>query len=181
MSPIVAADLKFKLSVNTSPGNANAQADPNDSIGGYMASTEITTAVDNNLFDDISGAENAAEDVEYRGIFVHNDHATLALQNATVWISGEVSGGADVDIALDGTGETPEAQAGTPQMERVADESTAPSGESFTHPTTQGTGLSLGNLDANSCYGIWLRRTATDSAALAADGVTLSVGGDTAA
>lgn len=178
---IVAADLKFKLSINTTPGNTNAQADPNDSLGGYMSSTEITTATDNNLFDDISGAENAALDVEYRGIFVHNDHGTLALQSATVWISGEVSGGADVDIALDGTAASPENQGGTPQMERVANESTAPSGETFSHPTTQAGGLSLGNLAANTCRGVWLRRTATDSAALAADGVTLSIGGDTAA
>jgi hypothetical protein len=179
--PIVAGDLKFKLSINTSPGNANAQADPNDSIGGYMSSTEITTATDNNLFDDISGAENAASTVDYRGLFIHNDHATLDLTTATVWISAEVSGGADVDIALDGTGETPEGQAGTPQMERVADELTAPSGETFSHPTTQGTGLSLGDFGANSAYGIWVRRTAADSAALAADGFTLSIGGDTAA
>ena len=178
--PIVATDLKFKLSINTTPGNANAQADPNDSIGGFMALTEIVTATDNNLFADVSGADNAASAVHYRGIFVHNDHGSLNLLTAKVWISAEVAGGADVAIALDGAGETAENLA-TVQMERVADEDTAPTGPTFSAPTTQGTGLSLADLGANSCYGIWVRRTAANTAALSADGFTLSIGGDTAA
>lgn len=179
--PITATDLKFKLSVNTSPGNANAQANPNDSIGGYMSSTELVDATLNNLFDDVTGDENAASDVEYRCMFIHNDHATLALQSPKIWISSEVAGGASVAIALDGTGVTPEAQSGTPQAERIANESTAPSGESFSAPTTKETGLAPANLTANSCLGLWVRRTAANSAALNNDGATIRVEGDTAA
>lgn len=179
--PIVAADIKFKLSVNTSPGNTNAQADPNDSIGGYMSSTELVDATLNNLFDDVTGDENAVSDVEYRCMFIHNDHATLALQAPRVWISSEVAGGASVAIALDGTGVTPEAQSGTPQAERIADESTAPSGESFSAPTVKASGLAPGDVAANSCFGLWIRRTAANTAALNNDGATIRVEGDTAA
>jgi hypothetical protein len=178
---IVAADIKFKLSVNTSPGNANAQGNVNNSLGGYMASTEITDATLNNLFDDVTGDENSASDVEYRGMFVHNDHATIDWTSVVMWISSEVGGGTTVAIAPADEGAVPEDQAGTVQMETIADEQTAPSGPSFSAPTTKGTGISLGTIGANEAHGIWVRRTAADTAAVNNDGFTLSVEGDTTA
>lgn len=178
--PIVAGDIKFKLTVNTTPGNGNAQADPNDSIGGWMSSTEITDATLHNLFDVITGAENAASTVDYRCIAIHNDHASLTWQSVFVWLSSEVAGGASAAIALDGIGVTAENAAGA-QMERIANETTAPSGESFSAPTSKGTGLSVGNVAANSCFGLWVRRTAANTAAASNDGVTIRAEGDTAA
>lgn len=178
---ITATDIKFKYSVNTSPGNANAQGDPNDSIGGYMSSTEIPDATLHALFDVITGAENAASTIDYRCMFIHNDHGSLTWQSVFVWISSEVAGGASVAIALDGTGVTPEAQSGTPQSERIANETTAPSGETFSAPTSKGSGLSVGNVAADSCFGLWIRRTAANTAAVSADGATIRAEGDTAA
>ena len=178
--PIAASDIKYKLSVTTGPGNTNAQADPNLSLGEFMSSTEITDATDNNLFDDISGDENAASDVEYRCFFVHNDHATLAWQSVVAWLSSEVAGGANAAIAIDGVAASAEDSA-TAQADEVVNESTAPSGESFSAPTTKGTGLSVGTLNAGFCRAIWVRRTATNSSAQNADGVTIRCEGDTAA
>lgn len=43
----------------------------------------------------VTGDENAASDVEYRCIFVHNNHATLTLQGVVVWLSAEVAGGSE--------------------------------------------------------------------------------------
>lgn len=177
---ITAADIKFKLSVTTTPGNANAQADPNLSLGEFMSSTEIVDATDNNLFDDVSGDENAASDVEYRCFFVHNDHGSLSWITPVAWISAEVSGGADIAIAIDGTAASAENSASA-QAEEVVNESTAPSGESFSAPTTKGTGLAIGTLATSTCRAIWVRRTAANTAALNADGVTIRCEGDTAA
>lgn len=178
---ITATDLRFKLSINTGPGNSTAQADPNDSIGGFMSSTELSGTPANNLFDDITGAENAAAAVlDYRCMFVHNSHATLTLQAPAVWISAEVASGADVAIALDGTGVVAEALA-TAQAERVANEATAPTGETFSAPTTFATGLLPGDMAALTCQGVWVRRTTANTAAVAADGFDLSIQGDTAA
>jgi hypothetical protein len=95
-------------------------------------------------------------------------------------LSSEVAGGADAAIALDGTAAS-DVDSASQQMERIADESTPPSGESFSAPTTKGTGLSIGDLNPDFCKGIWVRRTATDSAALANDGVTIRCEGDTEA
>lgn len=177
---ITASDILFKLSVATGPGNTNAQGDPNASFEDFMSSTQITDATDNNLFDDISGDENAASDVEYRNFFVHNNHGSLTWQSPVVWLSSEVAGGANAAIAIDGTAASA-ANSASAQAETVADESTAPSGESFSSPTTKGTGLALGNLVAGNVRAIWVRRTATNSAAQNADGVTIRVEGDTAA
>ena len=92
--PIAGTDVKFKLSTTSgSTGNTLAQADPNLSLGKYVSTTQITDATTNNLFDDITGDENAAGAVDYRCFFVHNSHATLTLLSPKVWISAEVSGG----------------------------------------------------------------------------------------
>jgi len=176
---IVADDIKFKLSIKTgSAGNSLPQTDPNASLGKYISITEIVDATLGNLFDDVSGDENAASDVEYRCIFVHNNHGSLTWQNVVVWLSAEVGGGANAAIAVDDVAASPIGQSGA-QADQVADESTAPSGESFSSPVTKGTGLSIGNLLAGYCRAIWVRRSATNSVALNNDGVTIRCEGDT--
>jgi hypothetical protein len=180
--PIVSSDIKWKLSLKTgSAGNASAQPDPNASLGKYISTTEISGTALNNLFDDVSGDENAASDVEYRCIFVHNAHATLALQSPKVWLAAEVSGGAAIAIAIDDITASLIGSASA-QAAEVANENTAPTGVgAFSAPTTKGAGLSLGDLPAGRCRAVWVRRTAANSAALNNDGVTIRVEGDTAA
>src|SRR4051812_30836049 len=100
--PIASSDLLVKLSIKTgAAGNSGAQADPNQSLGKYISTTQLTDNTLNNLFDNISGDENAASTVDYRCIFLHNNHATLTLQGTKVWLSAEVAGGANAAIAID--------------------------------------------------------------------------------
>lgn len=177
---ITATDILFKLSKNTGPGNSSAQADPNDSIGGFMSSTQITDATLHNLFDVVTGDENAASDVEYRCFFIHNNHGSLTWESVKVWLFSETAGGASAAIAIDGTGVV-SATSASAQAERVANESTAPSGETFSSPTTKGAGLSVGNIGAGQTVAIWVRRTAANTAAVDTDGVIVRAEGDTAA
>lgn len=176
---ITATDIQFRLSSPTGPGNSTAGS-PATSFGDFISTTQITDATDNNLFDDISGDENAASEAEYRNFFVYNAHGSLTWQAPVVWISSEVAGGANAAIAIDGTAASALTSASA-QAEEVANENTAPSGESFSAPTTKGTGLALSDLAAGNVRAIWVRRTATASAAQNADGVTIRVEGDTAA
>lgn len=177
--PIASEDILFKLSTKSgSAGNSEAQADPNASLGKYVSTTEITDATLNNLFDDISGDENADEDTEYRCFFVENSHESLPLLATKVWISEQVEGGADVTIGLDPSGVFYRGSS-TPQATDVANEGTAPIGVSFSNPTTKGGGLSIGTLPASGVQAIWVKRTATNSAAKNNDGVTIRVEGDT--
>jgi hypothetical protein len=176
---ILSTDILYKFSVKTgTAGNQNAGTAAG-SLGKYISTTQITDASLHNLFDVVTGDENAASDVEYRCFFVHNAHGSLTWQSPVIWLSSETGGGAAIAIAVDGVaasviGDT------SAQADEVADESTAPSGESFTAPTSKGTGLALGDIAAGECRAIWVRRTAANTAAVDADGVVLRVEGDTA-
>lgn len=168
--PISSTDLLFKLS----GGAANTA--PNSALGGAMSSTQITSAQVANLFDNVSGDESAAGDIEYRCFYIHNNHGTLTLQNAVVWLSQLTpSADSEVDVGLDPAGN---GVAGT----TVANESTAPTGVAFSRPTTKGTALSIGNLAPGSYRAIWIRRTINaGAAAVNSDNCIVRVEGDTAA
>jgi hypothetical protein len=148
----------------------------------FMTLTQITDNTLNNLFDDITGDENAASDVEYRCVFVHNAHASLTLQNAVIWLQSEVAGGASIAIAIDDIAASAIGSSSA-QADEVANEDTAPGTGvgSFSSPTSKGTGLSLGSIPAGQCRAFWVRRTAANTSAVNNDGVTLRVEGDTAA
>ena len=177
--PIVDTDIKLKLAVTTgSAGNSVAQGNVNNSLGKYISTTEITDNTLNNLFDNISGAENLASTVDYRCIFIHNSHATITATIMAIYLSSEVSGGASISIGLDTTGAMVLGSAPV-QALTIASETTAPVGVSFSAPTTLGTGLSIGSLQAGYVYAVWVRRTAANSSAKNNDGVTLTVGFDT--
>lgn len=178
MAAITSGEILFKRSVVAAAGNTTAQADPNASLGDQISTTQWTGGSLNDLFDDVTGAENAASDVEYRCIFVHNSNASNVLENAVVYLQSEVAGGANIAIGVDPTAASA-IGAATAQAVTVADENTAPAGVTFSSPTTAGAGVSLGNIPAGSCRAFWIRRTATNSSALSSDGVTIAVAGDT--
>lgn len=179
--PIVSTDIIFKLSITSgSAGNSLAQANANQSLGKYISTSAIASGSLNNLYDNISGAENAASNSDYRCIFVHNSHSTLTLQAAVAWISAEVPGGADCFIGVDPAAASPIGQSSN-QAAAIGDELTAPGGVTFTNPTTKSGGIVLGDIPPGQCKAIWMKRSATNSTALSNDGATVRVEGDTAA
>lgn len=159
--PIAESDILFKFSIKTgTAGYTQEQTDKDQSLGKYIATNGYTNNTLHNLFDVVGGAEEEAGDVEYRCIFVLNNHATLTWKNAKVWVVSQATGGADAAIAVDTTGMTPKGQAAA-QAKEVADEDTAPVGQDFSAPSSYDTGLSIGNLQAGYCQAIWIRRTVT--------------------
>jgi hypothetical protein len=182
--PIIATDIKVRTStVAGAAGNANAQATPGNSLGKYMSTTDIVDAVLNNLFPDMTGDENAASNVDYQCLFIWNNHASLTYQNVVVWCSAEVAGGANTSIGIDTTAASSNTSAAA-QAVTIANKNTAPAGVAFTLATaanSKANGLSLGSLAPGQVRAVWVRRTATNSAALNSDGVTLAIAGDTAA
>jgi hypothetical protein len=151
---IVAAEILYKLSIKTGVAGHAATSTPAGSLGKYISTSELSATALNNLFDDVSGAENEASDVEYRCIFIHNSHASLTLQGAMVYIYSEVSGGTSIALAVDTTAASAIGASAAQALE-VADESTAPAGLSFvTTPITLATALSLGNIAAGYCKAV---------------------------
>jgi hypothetical protein len=168
--PIVAADIATRYSGGA--GNASASA----SLGGVMSSTAFADNDPNNLWDDVTGAESSAGDVEHRAFYVRNGHATLAWQSVFYWIDAlTTSTSTEFDIAL-----ASEA-VNTAIAQTLAGEGSVPSGVTFTRPTSKATGLSIGNIPATQFKGLWIRRTVTAGAAAIADTGSIRLEGDTAA
>lgn len=159
---IVSSDIKYRLS------GGSSNTDPAASLGGVKSSTDAS-----NYFDDVSSAEASSGDTEYRCIYVHNNHGTLTLQGAKIWIQTQTPS-ADTDVAI-GLGSS--AVNGTEQT--VANESTAPTSVTFSQPSSFAGGLSIGDIPAGQHKAVWVRRTVNAAAAAASDSFTLRVQGDT--
>lgn len=161
--PITSTDLEFRLSGGA--GNASPLA----SLGGAKSSTPVSGSA---LFDVVTGAESAAGDVEYRCFYVHNAHPTLTALGAVIWIQADSL--AQLALAL-----APEGLNGVAAT--VGSEGTAPSGVSWSTPSTEGAALSLGNIPPGQHYPVRIRRTVAAAAPAATSAFTLRVKCDTEA
>ncbi len=168
--PIASSDIKFLLS------GGSSNSDPNAALGGAASTTEITDATVQNLFDNVSSAESSAGDTEYRCLYVKNNHGSLALQSAKVYIQTNTpSSDTSAEIALGSS-----AINGTEQT--IANESTAPTSVTFSTAAGSGNALSIGNIPAGQTKAIWVKRiVGAGAAAYNADSVIIRVEGDTAA
>lgn len=161
--PIISSDIKFYLS-----GGA-ANSDPNASLGGAISSVEMVDNTLHNLFDKVSVAEALAGDTEYRAIFIKNTHATLSFENIVLSISSQTSS-ADSSLQFALAGEA----IGVSTIETIANENTAPSGETFaTTPVT------IGTLAPGEMKGIWVKWIIDAAADVALDSATLQWAGET--
>lgn len=147
--PIVSTDIQFRLSGGGANSNANA------SLGGAISSTSVPAS----LFDDVSGDEATTGRVEYRCYYVRNNHGTLTAQGAKVWLpTNTPSADTTIDIGL-GTS----AINGTEQT--VANETTAPTGVTFTAAANEAAALIIGDLAPGASKAVWERRTVNAGAA----------------
>jgi hypothetical protein len=165
------AILTTDIKIYHSGGASNS--DPNASLGGVISSTVITDGALHNLFDKVSGAEALAGDTEYRCLFVKNTHATLTYQSAKVYIDTNTPS-TDTDITISVATET-----GSP-VQTVANENTAPTGQSFSSAAGTGNALTIGDLAAGASKAIWVKRVVTAGAvAYSNDSFILKFEGDT--
>lgn len=166
------------------------------SLGRWMSTAVIpldAANLLNNLFDDVSGPENAqvAGDIEYRCMFVDNVGASTA-PGLRLWIPMEISGGASIEIACDpseitsrtyvGTGSPPTWQTASAQDGAgTLSEDQAPrryggtlANYAFSKPLTAAAAISLGNLGSLFCVPVWFRRTILyNTPQISGDGMTL--------
>ncbi|KKN65317.1 hypothetical protein LCGC14_0483000 [marine sediment metagenome] len=178
---IVAGDLLYK---HTGAASHNAsQSDPDACLGNYRASENVG-AGDNNLFDDVSGAESGAGDTEYRAVGFLNNHGSLTLTSIKAWIQVD-TGNAEDDISFDV--EVPAVSETTGAIQTIANESTAPTGlGGWSDATSKATGKAApgggGDLAFGEWFGLWVRRIISAAAsAAAAESVTFRIEGDTPA
>jgi len=156
--PIASNDIKYYKSSDT------------DSTGGVISATEIVDDTLNNLFDDVSGDEAQAGDIEYRKIFIKNVHGSLSWQNVKVWVeSATISTDDEIDISL---------------STNLTGSNATGDGQSYVRPTskTHADVLDMGDIAAAEYVDVWIRRTVTAGAsAYTNDEATLKAEGETAA
>lgn len=135
------AAVAFRLS------GGSANSNPLTSLGGAMSSVAVAA---NALFDTVAAGEAAAGDIEYRCFYVVNS-GDVALDSVKIFISDQPTQGV---YALAAAGEGKNGTA-----ETVANENTAPAGETFTSPTTAAGGIELGPMAPGERFAVWARRT----------------------
>jgi len=167
---IINTDIKIRLSGGAANSNVNL------SLGGARSSTEVTDNTLNNLFDSVSGSESLAGDTEYRCVYVYNNHGSLTMQNVRIYISSNTTSADDTWTIGLGTS----AINGTEQT--VADESTAPTGVTFSAPTDYAGGLASADIPAGQHRSVWYKRIVNAAAAaIDSNSISLKVDCDTAA
>jgi hypothetical protein len=174
--PLAASDIATRLSTTAgSAGNSTAQSDPNASLGKYISTTALGTSL-HDLFDAVSGSENAAQQVEYRCVFIANTHGSATLANAVVWLT-QGSSGAEIRVAVDNLAASALGSASA-QAAQIATETTTPSGVgTFGRHPSQAQGLAIGSIGPGQCRAIWLRRRARASTIARNNSATLNIAG----
>ncbi len=163
--------------LNLSGGTTNIT--PSLSIGGAR-STQSGAIIDtsnttlNNLWDDISKVENINGVIDYRCVYVYNNTAT----SGQIYANGAayISGSALATFAL-GFVAAKNTDAGT-----IANENTAPSGITFTAPTSGSPLAFLASsniLNPGDYIALWIRRTANNitGSGTVTDSLTLTLSG----
>lgn len=142
---IVAGDIKFYLSGGASNTN------PNLSLGGTISTTQIVDNTLDNLFPDVTGDEHSAGYTSYRAFYIENTNATTTGYNVKIWIDTNTSGTDEtINIGI-------EASSGSPKQ-TIVNETTAPTGISFSTAAGQANSLSLGTMAPGVVYMIWVER-----------------------
>ena len=159
MATLTSADIVFYYT-----GAASGPSDNTLSIGGTISGDTITSALANNVYDDVSGDESATGTIEYRCIAVKDTHASADMLNAKVWITGYTRAGTSNDVMYFAM----QAPTGT-TVDLCADPYTGPNTTHFTVPvgntvawTAEGapsSTLTYGTLAHGSWFGIWLMRS----------------------
>jgi hypothetical protein len=189
MTAIVSSDILFKLSAPGASTGNTVSGTAGNSWGNYVSTTQLSNTPLDNLFTDITGAENAASQVDYACVFIHNNTSSgNSMLNTVAWLplSLFVTGGANVALAADTFGAS---AIGTSSQQAVkitantnapagisgwvSPTSTAPSSPSYTN------GIQLGTIAPGYCIALWVRRSATNSAPINNDGFTLEIDFDT--
>lgn len=147
---------------------SGTSSNPEFSLGGASTSYVVAETLEK-LFGVVTPEEAVSGSIKYRAVDAKNDSSTDTLYDAYIWISLETtSTDTTIAIAYDSVG-----------TQSIANETTAPTGVSFSTPTSKATGISLGDLTPGEKRRIWFKRTVTAGAVKTTDSGSMMVGGGT--
>jgi hypothetical protein len=183
--PIVSTDILYLLAAPGASAGFTVSGTVGNSWGKYCSTTAWSSTPLNNLFPDITGAENAADQVDYACVFILNNTGSGdSMLSPIAWLpnSSFVSGGANVAVALDPTAASSKSSS-VAQAVTISSATSAPAGVSgWAAPSASNSGgISLGTIAPGFVKAVWIRRTATNSAPVNNDGFGLEIDFDTLA
>lgn len=182
---IAASDVKFLLSAPVATAGYLLPGSPGNSLGKYASTTQLSTASGglDSLFLDLTGAQNASNQVDYACVFVWNSHPTLTMLTPHAWLPVGLLGNTNTSVFAVGVDPILPSALGSsgPQAVGIANPVQVPSGVTTWAGTssTSANGVALPNIPAGSVAAVWIRRTANGAAGL--NTFTLDVTFDTLA
>jgi hypothetical protein len=190
MTAIVSTDIVYYLAAPGATTGFSTSGTVGDSWGNYISTTQLSNTPLDNLFPDITGAENAASQVDYACIFILNNTSSgNSMLNTVAWLplSLYVSGGASVALAGDPTAASAKATS-SQQAVKITASTNAPAGVSgWVNPTSTApasgnsyaNGIQIGTIAPGYCKAVWIKRSAANTAPVNNDGFTLETDFDT--
>lgn len=178
--PILPTEVQFYLSNPNAGGGYQGIGTPGNSRGKFMSTSQVSAAnpIDN-LFQDVTGPQNAAGQVDYQCVFVMNN--TISgdyMHNPYVWMPLQLftSGGCFMTVGMDPAGPVPY-NSPTAQAALINTNTSAPAGVSAWYSPNMvfTAGLLVPDIAPQYCIAIWIQRTAVDSPPVMPQSLTLQI------
>jgi hypothetical protein len=168
------SSMNFYFSTASGSSGFSTSSSRTESQGKYMSTTQITTNSLQNLFNNVSTADNTGLVNYYKCIFIYYDGggSFTSADGLQVSISG-ASGGVDFYLGKDPLGATPRAQTGA-QSVVIANQTTAPTGVTFTQPTVPSP-ITIASVPDLNVHALWVRLTPVNSVPITGDNATISI------
>lgn len=136
-----------------------------NSNGRWASTTQLNQTVTlDNLFPDLAGPQNAAQQVDYQCLFVFNTDETDTMTNVVAWLpqSGLLTEAVDWAVGADTTAASPATATGAAQAGYITSPTLAPSTVSaWKSPSASiAGGAPLPSIEPGQVAALWIRRTA---------------------
>ena len=167
---ITANQVQFLLSAPQAAAGYTKPGSPGNSLGLYVSTSQLSTA--NNgldaLFTDLTGAQNAADQVDYACLFVYNSNGTNSMLNGVAWLPTGLLGAGNQALFAIAVDTTPPSAlaASTAQALSIQSPIQAPGGLTWYAPSPSSSGGHRSpTVPAGDVLALWIRRTANGVAA----------------
>lgn len=164
---ILTTDIQFLLSAPQAAAGYVMPGSPGNSLGLFTSTSQLSASTDN-LFTDLTGAQNASFQVDYGCVFIYNSNQFDAMLNPVAWLPSALLGvnnTATFQIGADGTSPSPlssvYAQAAVIQSPILPPSNIA----TWATPSANATGgVALSVIPPGCVAAVWIRRTAHGTA-----------------
>jgi hypothetical protein len=176
--PISPSEVRWYLSNPSASTGYSGVGTPGNSLGKFMSTTQVSSTPIDDLFLDLSPAQNAALQVDYQCIFLASFTATGDnMRNPYVWMPSQLytPDGAMLQMAVDPIGPQPY-QSTSPQAQVISSSTSAPTVVGWCGPSgLYYDGLLIPDIPPGYACAVWIQRTATNSPALTPQSLQLEV------